>query len=427
MVEGDSTVDIESLRLSIDNELVAVEAVHLKELCTILAIDVGEKGVRLIRRMLQKFADSMDDEEDAKLSELLETIKDFRSKKTASKHADKLRSDDVKTTSDDDKHVDVKDKEKETSATHEESSGKRDLQTFYSFRKEFKIKGVIGEVGQKEGLSLVSLNRQVKEGKSRGYRDEDIINAIINAVSPNIHLRTVLESSPCLTLSKINVFLHSHFLEKNTTDLCQTLSCLTQDGSETAIDFVYKAMSLRQRIVLASKTPGAEISYDAGLVQKIFLKTVETGLKSTTVVNEVRPLLRQSGISDEELISSISQATQADMDRRQKQTKPAAKVNNVGADDGSAGNISRILSTLSEELISLKKEVREMKKTDHQKTNSQYKSNQRRPKPACDACKGSNVAFSCTHCAICQSPDHFARRCPNKTTTSSGNSKGLGN
>ena len=39
MVEGDSTVDIESLRLSIDNELVAVEAVHLKELCTILATD----------------------------------------------------------------------------------------------------------------------------------------------------------------------------------------------------------------------------------------------------------------------------------------------------------------------------------------------------------------------------------------------------
>ena len=33
--------------------------------------------------------------------------------------------------------------------------------------------------------SLVSLNRQVKEGQSREYRDEDIINAIIDTVSPN--------------------------------------------------------------------------------------------------------------------------------------------------------------------------------------------------------------------------------------------------
>ena len=78
--------------------------------------------------MLQKLADSMDDEEDAKLSELLETIKDFLSDKITSKHSEKP-SDDVTTTSDGEKHAN-KDKEKETSATHEKSSGKRDLQTF---------------------------------------------------------------------------------------------------------------------------------------------------------------------------------------------------------------------------------------------------------------------------------------------------------
>lgn len=88
MVKGDRTVNIESLRLGIDDELVAVKVVHLKELCTKLAIDVGEKEVRLIRRMLQLFADSLDDEGDAKLSELLETIKDFRSDNISSKHLD---------------------------------------------------------------------------------------------------------------------------------------------------------------------------------------------------------------------------------------------------------------------------------------------------------------------------------------------------
>ena len=60
-------------------------------------------------------------------------------------------------------------------------------------------------------------------------------------------------------------------------------------------------------------------------VQNIFLKAVETGLKSSTIVNEVRPLLRQSGVTDEKLITTIRQATQADTDRRLKQTKPAAK------------------------------------------------------------------------------------------------------
>ena len=56
-------------------------------------------------------------------------------------------------------------------------------------------------------------------------------------------------------------------------------------------------MSLRQKLVLTSKSPAAEISYEH-LAQKLFLKAVETGLSSETIFSEIKSLLRDPGTSD---------------------------------------------------------------------------------------------------------------------------------
>lgn len=50
-------------------------------------------------------------------------------------------------------------------------------------RKEFQIKGQIGEVDQKDKLSFSSLVHQIDRGVARGYAEE-VVDAIINAMVP---------------------------------------------------------------------------------------------------------------------------------------------------------------------------------------------------------------------------------------------------
>ena len=80
-----------------------------------------------------------------------------------------------------------------------------------------------------------------------------------------MYLRNVLETIENLTLSTLMKFLQSYFVERNTTDLCQHLSSINQGSQETATQFVYCPMSLRQKPVVLSKSPAAEIKYDQDL------------------------------------------------------------------------------------------------------------------------------------------------------------------
>lgn len=56
-------------------------------------------------------------------------------------------------------------------------------------RKEFQIKGQIGEVDQKDKLSFSSLVHQIDRGVARGYAEE-VVDAIINAMVPGLTLRS---------------------------------------------------------------------------------------------------------------------------------------------------------------------------------------------------------------------------------------------
>ena len=97
-----------------------------------------------------------------------------------------------------------------------------------AFHKDFKIKGFIGEVGQRDKLSYISLLKQIEEGKEKGYSDREIVNAVLRAITPGLYLRDVLETTEDLSLNRLMKFLQSHFVEKNTTDICQHLSSITQ-------------------------------------------------------------------------------------------------------------------------------------------------------------------------------------------------------
>ena len=65
---------------------------------------------------------------------------------------------------------------------------------------------------------------------------------------------------------------------------------------------VYRAMSLKQNLIVLSKSPAAEVKYDQEIAQRLFLKSPETGLTSETIMTEIKPLLRNPSLSDEDLI-----------------------------------------------------------------------------------------------------------------------------
>ena len=67
-------------------------------------------------------------------------------------------------------------------------------------RKELKIRGQIGEAGQKDKLTYVRLMHQIKQARLTGYTDQEVINALISSMVPGLTLRAVLETTPNLTL-----------------------------------------------------------------------------------------------------------------------------------------------------------------------------------------------------------------------------------
>ena len=53
-------------------------------------------------------------------------------------------------------------------------------------RREFKIHGVVAGDNFKDGLSFVSLARQIESGIKAGYKESEIVEAVIRAISPRL-------------------------------------------------------------------------------------------------------------------------------------------------------------------------------------------------------------------------------------------------
>ena len=66
-------------------------------------------------------------------------------------------------------------------------------------KRDFKVHGVVSGDNLKDGLSFVSLSRQIDAGLRAGYKDNEIIDAVIRAVSPNMQLKSYLEMIQDLT------------------------------------------------------------------------------------------------------------------------------------------------------------------------------------------------------------------------------------
>jgi hypothetical protein len=94
-----------------------------------------------------------------------------------------------------------------------------------------------------------------------------------------------------LTLARLRKILRFHFHEKNATELYQALTNIAQQPNEDSQAFLMRALTIRQKILFASKESGSEITYDSSLVHSLFLHALETGLKDETIRAKLRPLV----------------------------------------------------------------------------------------------------------------------------------------
>ena len=76
-----------------------------------------------------------------------------------------------------------------------------------TIRREFKISGQIGERGQKDKLSHSNLTHQIDMGLRKKHSEEEIVEAVVRAVSPGLILRDMLEIKANLTLSQLRTIL----------------------------------------------------------------------------------------------------------------------------------------------------------------------------------------------------------------------------
>ena len=152
------------------------------------------------------------------------------------------------------------------------------IQIFHSYRelglktsllrKELKIKGQIGEAGQKDKLTYVSLMHQINEARAAGYDESEIVNSVIRAMIPSLTLRNVLETTSNLSLERLLQFLEAHYDERNATDLCSKLTSMVQLPEESPYVYVMTCIEVRQKVILASTK--SDIKYDKNLVSKLF-------------------------------------------------------------------------------------------------------------------------------------------------------------
>ena len=182
-------------------------------------------------------------------------------------------------------------------------------------RRDLQIAGVLEPQGQKDSLSLISLNRQIEEGLNKGYEEKEVIDGIIRCIPSHLPLKDYIEAMRESGLETINNILRAHFQEKNSSELCTSLTGLVQSTSEEPQNFLLRAMNLREKVIFASKVGNAKVRYEPVQCQSMFLHAVETGLISSILRTRMRPHLQNPGVSDAELINELNIAVTEESER----------------------------------------------------------------------------------------------------------------
>ena len=160
------------------------------------------------------------------------------------------------------------------------------------FRREFRIKGQIGEPNQADKLSYIALVKQIDSAVERGYTQSEIVDSIVQAIVPGMYLRSYLIGLKDLTLPRLRKILRSHYREKDPTSSYQDLITMCQGPKESPLNFLIRALDTRQKVLFASQENTAGPCYNHDLVQSMFIRCLETGFQDDNIASKMRSVLK---------------------------------------------------------------------------------------------------------------------------------------
>ena len=98
--------------------------------------------------------------------------------------------------------------------------------------------------------------------------------------------------------------------------------------NEELVDFILRCIEIREKLVLTSKTSG-ENKYDEVLATRLFLRCVERGLGSNSILQEIRLALRSQGLTNEDILSATQRGIADKKDRAKNFSKRYVKVHRL--------------------------------------------------------------------------------------------------
>lgn len=305
-------------------------------------------------------------------------------------------------------------------------------------RREFKMHGgVISDSGSE--MSYSSVCKQIDEGLKEKFSESEIIRSVLKMIKPGT-FKDMLTNKDDLTVAELKRFLKSHMRDKSSTELFQELSNARQQDKETAQQFVYRLVGLKQKLLFASQQSGSEFNYDKKLVQGVFLHTLYQGLndKNRDIRRDIKCHLSDLSVTDDFILEQITKAATEEAERQKRlgfvsRPKPLTvnaaqrQENSESTGESSTRNVEgevkanrTAIMELTAQVSALAKNLEKMIMPPDNAVQNQALStissktpDKTHMKPKCDECvKQGNQ--SCSHCFRCGQAGHRAVGCLQK-------------
>ena len=230
-----------------------------------------------------------------------------------------------------------------------ETSEKSDSISEISYHKlrQFKINGTIGDPGQKTCVTYSSLCYQISQGEKQGYSLREIYGGVIRAIEAGNPFRDVLELEAEDFDNDREAFmksLRSHFREKDPNEVKNELRICVQNSGEDAHKFFCRCVALKKKVQKTCRNEG--LPCDEADLSATFFKTLYTGLRQNNIRNEMRAVLREGRISDQDLLVEVALAASNEEERLRKLNGgKSVNVNKLTLDSGSDSDDSQAPSS----------------------------------------------------------------------------------
>jgi hypothetical protein len=279
-------------------------------------------------------------------------------------------------------------------------------------------------IGGKDGKSInfTNLSSQINDARSSGYKDGEIARAVKRSVAPSSDLRTYFDCRDNMTLAEMLPIIRDFFCEKTSNDLFRELGSLAQKPQEAPTDFLIRAFQLRQKVVVTSKVEGG--GYDEALVQRVFCRSVTTGLENSQIRAHMKPLLNSSTtVGDEVLLREMNSAS-LEIEETASKSKKTGAVKKVSVNENKVTNPEEPqseLSTMMECITKLTKQMSELQASKSANSSGDGKVVKKKGytfngRYKCKKCIEAKSEERCEHCFQCCDSGHQARQCKSAQT-----------